>query len=84
MDSWFQLFVRGINPEADSPQAMKRVDDTLTGRIPAAFVAPDGLPIRTRAGLFEVRVFQRDALSFARTILTQHHDLEIVEEIKND
>lgn len=83
---WYQLYitkrqsgayVRGIE--------LKRVDDTLTSMAPAAFVAPDGIPIPTTAkGEYEVRCFQENAIGFVRSILIKHHGLLIDREVKND
>ena len=81
---WYQIYVKGKNIETNNPQAMKRVDDTLTSRFPAAFVAPDGLPISRPGCIFEVRCFSESALPMVKRVLTDYHDLEIISIVENE
>ena len=52
MSAWVQLYIKTDR----TPQQLLRVEPILM-RFAATFVAPDGLPIQTKEGLYEVRVF---------------------------
>lgn len=81
---WFQLYVKAPKGSGyTTPRAMKRIDDHLVAQTPASFVAPDGLPVQSADGTWEVRVLDESALGFVKYILTQHYGLEIVREVEN-
>ena len=81
---WYQIYVKGKSADANSPQMMKRVDNTLTSRFPAFFVELDGLPVLQPDGTFEVRCLLEADLSMIKRVLTDHHGLEIVSILENE
>ena len=83
-DKWYQIYVKGEHIDANNPQAMKRVDDTLTPRFSAFFVMLNGLPILCPDGTFEVRCLSEVELSMVTRVLTDHHGLEIISILENE
>jgi len=51
--AWVQLYIKTER----TPEQLQRVEPLLM-RFTAAFVAPDGLPIQTKDGMYEIRVFE--------------------------
>lgn len=82
MPGWTQLWVRGPHEQANTPQAMKRVDEHIQ-TAGGLFAAPDGTPIREADGTYEVRVLFGDP-GYVKFILTKHYGLEVVREVRHD
>ncbi len=63
-DGWVQLYIQTDR----TPQQLLRLEPLLM-RFGAAFVAPDGLPICTKEGAYEVRVFDMTGSRFVERLL---------------
>lgn len=76
---WFQIYIKDNQPK----ETMKQVDEYISTHFPAAFAAPDGTPIITKNGNYEVRLFMSEYLEILKKLLTENYGLEIVEIVEN-
>lgn len=82
---WIQLFVKAPSGNGyQTPRAMQRVDEHLTGLFAAAFCCPAGLPVQEPDGTWEVRVFMPDQAELVKMMLTNHYGLEVVREVEQN
>lgn len=78
MSDWIQIYARAPKGSAyENPQTAKRIDEHISSDFPAAFVAPDGIPIKNDKGEYEIRCFVDTVFTIVESILTEHYGLEI-------
>jgi len=81
---WYQIFVKVPDGNGYSdPKMTKRIDEHITSNFPAAFVAPNGIPIKNENGEYEVRCFVPFCLEAVQNILTKNYGLIISRVVNN-
>ena len=81
---WHQIYVKV--PEGngyDNPRMAVRIDEHINSNFPAAFVAPNGIPIKNENGEYEVRCFMPFCLESVQNILTKNYGLIISRVVNN-
>lgn len=84
-NKWYQVYCKAPDGNGYSDaRAAKRIDGHLVSSFAAAFVSPDGIPLKNDQGEYEVRVFVGSQLNFVKRTLTDHYGLVITRVVENE